>query len=394
MAQARVPLPAYTGPEANPHWNSVGSYAIFPQKSPLIVMTDQPTQLETPRAYFLDAITPNHAFFVRWHLTHHPLAVDLGSWRLRIEGHTHKPLALSMHDLLTRYPATSVVAVNQCSGNSRSLMQPRVAGSQWGHGAMGCARWTGVRVRDLLQAAGLKKGALQVQFAALDRGNGPVGFGSHRYLKSLPLEGDAYNDALIAYSMNDEPLPMLNGFPVRLVVPGYYSTYWVKALESLRVLEKPDDSFWMAKAYHIPDNPRGHTTPEAMAAGTQKMIPIHRMPVRSFLISPDGSSKLIAGMPVALRGIAFSGHAEIAKVEVSEDDGKTWQLTQLGESLGAYAFRIWRLMWTPRKAGSYTLQIRATDAKGNTQLDSPIWNAGGYLWNRIERQNFVVGGAA
>lgn len=386
-------MPPYTGPGSNPHWNSVGPLVSFPQKSPLIRMTDQPVQLETPRHFFVDAITPNHAFFVRWHLTHHPTQVDLSQWRLQIDGHIERKLSLSMFDLLTKFPATSVTAVNQCSGNSRSLMQPRVPGAQWGHGAMGCAVWTGVRVSDVLKTVGLKPGALQVQFAALDRGNGPVGSGSHRFLKSLDIAGDAMQEALLAYAMNGEPLPMLHGFPVRLIVPGYFSTYWVKSLEALHVLNQQDTNFWMAKAYHIPKNPRGHTTPQEAQAGTLQWTPIHRMPVRSFLVSPDGTNKLVAGMPVTLRGIAFSGHGGIKRVEISADQGKSWVPTTLGADLGPHAFRTWSFSWNPSSPGDYTLMVRATDTQGNTQPDTPVWNPGGYLWDRTERQSYTVGNA-
>lgn len=376
-----------------PAWNFLGPLVSFPQKSPLIVLTDQPTQLETPRWFFTDAITPNHAFFVRWHLTHHPLSVDLSTWRLAVDGHVDKPLSLSMKDLL-RLPASEVIAVNQCSGNSRSLMQPRVPGSQWGHGAMGCARWTGVRVRDLLHLARPKAGALQVLFSALDRGNGPIGKGSHRYLKSLPLDGDALQDALLAYSMNHEPLPLLHGFPLRLVVPGFFSTYWVKALEGLHILSTPDTNFWTAQAYKIPATPRASTTPDEVQKGRLTWQAIGRMPVRSFLIRPDGSSPLIEKMPVTLQGIAFSGHAAPTRVEISDDGGNTWSPAKLGDDHGPYAFRTWTMSWCPPKAGEYTLLVRATDAKGERQTEEATWNPGGYMWNRIESQRFTVGGAA
>lgn len=388
------PLPPYTGPEANPYWNAVGPLVTYPQKSPLIRMTDHPVQLETPRHFFEHAITPNHAFFVRWHLTHHSHDVDLSTWRLAIDGHVLRKLSLSMHDLLTRFPLSTVTAVNQCSGNSRSFLQPRIPGSQWGHGAMGCAVWTGVKLSDLLKAAGIKRGAVQAQFAALDRGNGPAGMGSHRFIKSLDIGGDGFQDALIAFGMNGEPLPLLNGFPVRLVVPGFFSTYWVKSLEAIHVLDKHDTNFWMTKAYKVPQTPRAHTSPEEVAAGKVKWGKIGRMPVRSFLISPDGQGKLLAGMPVTLRGIAFSGEGGIKQVEISADQGKTWQAAKLGEDLGTYAFRTWSMSWRPEKAGEYNVMVRATDTQGNQQPDAPVWNPGGYMWNRIERQAFTVGGAA
>jgi hypothetical protein len=259
---------------------------------------------------------------------------------------------------------------------------------------MGNALWTGVKLRDILNAAGVKNGSVEVQFQGLDTGKGPEGFGSNKFMKSLSLDNPVLDDCVVAYSMNGEPLPMLNGFPVRLVVPGFFATYWMKSLTWIRLLDKPDENFWMKTAYRIPDTPRGTTTPEEVQAGKVKTLPINRMPVRSFLISPDGSKKIPAGFPVTLRGIAFSGAGRVVKVEVSEDSARSWRTAKLGEDYGAYSFRTWETAWTPSRPGTYQVAVRATDEKGNMQPDEPVWNPGGYLWNRTERQEFVVGSAA
>lgn len=387
-------MPSFTGPGANPYWNSVGPIGTYPQKLPLIVLADRPVQLETPREFFNSAITPNSAFYVRWHLDEIPSSVDLSEWRLRVEGNVERPLTLAMPDLLSKYKPVSVTAVNQCSGNSRSYFQPRVPGGQWGNGAMGNAVWTGVKLRELLDSAGVKKDSVMAQFQGLDRGKGPEGLGSHAFLKSLELSNPVIEECVLAYAMNDEPLPMLNGFPVRLVVPGYFATYWVKALSWIRVLEKPDENFWMKTGYRIPDTPHGTTTPADVKAGKVKMVPINRMPVRSFIVSPDGSSKIPAMLPVSVGGIAFSGEGRVVKVEVSLDDGKNWREAHLGLDLGPYSFRTWDHHWIPERPGRYTLAARATDEKGNVQTDEGVWNPGGYLWNKIERQEILVGTAA
>ena len=177
------------------------------------------------------------------------------------------------------------------------------------------------------------------------------------------------------------------------MVPGYFATYWTKCLTWIRVLDAPDDNFWMKTGYRVPDTPRGNTTPEDVKAGTVKTVPIERFPVRSFLISPDGSSKIPVGMTVALRGIACSGFGGVKRVEVSDDGGKSWMAATLGEDHGAYSFRTWEAAWTAKSPGRYTLAVRATDEKNNTQPDEAVWNPGGYLWNRIERQEIVVGNA-
>ena len=388
------PIETFTGPGPNPHWNSVGAYVSEPQKAPLILLTDRPVQLETPRNYFRAAFTPNEAFYVRWHLAEIPNSVNLAAWKLKIEGNVSKPLALSLSELMEKFKAVSIAAVNQCSGNSRSRFQPRVPGGQWGNGAMGNAMWTGVRLRELLDAAGVKSGSMQVQFQGLDTGAGPKGLGSNAFLKSLEPANPVLDESVVAYLMNGEPLPVLNGFPVRLVVPGYFATYWMKSLTWIRVLDAADENFWMKTAYRVPDTPRGNTTPEEMRAGGVKTIPIARMPVRSFLISPDGSSKIPAGLSVTLSGIAFSGYGRIAKVEVSEDGTKTWKEARLGEDHGPYSFRTWESSWTPKTPGRYTVAVRATDEKGNVQPDETVWNPGGYLWNKIETQEIVAGKAS
>ncbi|MGC9163556.1 MAG: molybdopterin-dependent oxidoreductase [Thiomonas sp.] len=390
--QAETPLEPFTGPGPNPYWNSVGPFVTYPQKLPLIRLTDRPIQLETPRRYFRTAITPNEAFYVRYHLPEIPNAVDLASWRLTLEGNFEHPLQLSLEQLRREFKPVTIAAVNQCSGNSRSRLQPRVPGGQWGNGAMGNAQWTGVRLIDVLKRAGVKSGTVQIQFEGLDHGPGPEGKGSNRFLKSWNLDEPVLKLAVIAYLMNGEPLPMLNGFPVRLVMPGKFATYWTKHLSFIRALTEPDTNFWMKPAYQIPDTPNGSTTPEDLKAGKVKLVPIGHvnMPVRSFIVDPDGAAPLLPGVPAVIRGVAFSGHGAVTKVEVSVDDGRTWRPARLGPNLGPYSFREYSLPWTPTAAGKYTLAVRATDAKGNVQPDTGVWNPGGYLWNKIERQEVLV----
>ncbi len=386
-------LPTFTGPGENPYWTSVGPVATYPQKYPLVLLTDRPVQLETPRHYFQTAFTPNGAFYVRWHLDEIPNTVDLAEWRLEVTGNVEQPVRLPLNAIVSKMPRISIAAVNQCSGNSRSRFQPRVPGGQWGNGAMGNAIWTGASLREVLDAAKVKPGSAAVQFQGMDRGKGPEGLGSHEFLKSLELTDPVLEECILAYEMNGEPLPMLNGFPLRLVVPGYFATYWVKALTTIRVLEKPDENFWMKTGYRVPDTPRGNTTPEEVKAGSVKTVPISRMPVRSFLITPEEDAKIPMGMSVMLRGIAFSGHGGVTRVEISDDDAKSWAPARLGEDYGPYSFRTWEYSWKPQRAGMHVLAVRATDAKGNVQPDEPVWNPGGYLWNRIERQQIMVGAA-
>jgi DMSO/TMAO reductase YedYZ molybdopterin-dependent catalytic subunit len=393
--QGTTPLPSFTGPGVNPYWNGVNPFVTYPQKLPLLRVTDRAVQLETPRPYFLSPFTPNAAFYVRYHLELIPNAIDLRTWRLSVEGNVERPLQVAFDDLVKTFRPISVAAVNQCSGNSRSRFQPRVPGAQWGNGAMGNALWTGVRLKELLAAARIRPGTVQLQFQGLDRGPGPEGKGADVVMKSLDLADPALDEAVVAYLMNGEPLPMLNGFPVRLIVPGKFGVYWTKHLTWIRALTREDANYWMATAYRIPDTPRGNTTPADAAGGALRTVPIGhvRMPVRSFIVVPDGSSKLLPGLPVRVQGIAFSGQGPVVKVEFSEDDGRNWVGATLGSDHGPYSFRAWEHTWTPPRPGRHVLAVRATDRTGDVQPDAPVWNPGGYLWNRVERQPLVVGAA-
>lgn len=351
-------------------------YMRFPEKVAMRVVNDRAPCLETPWRYYREDLTPNEAFYVRWHLESIPTTVDLRNWRLKLGGHVGKPLELSMADL-KRMKTTSLVAVNQCSGNSRSRSRPRVPGGQWGNGAMGNARWTGVRLRDLLNRAGVKAGAKQVTFDGLDEGPLPS---VPDFVKALDVAYALEPDLLVAYEMNGRPLPLLNGFPARLVVPGWYATYWVKALTEITVLPHPFTGYWMAKAYKIPANRAGSESPEHHA---EKTVPINRMVVRSFFVRPEAEERLPADRPYALEGIAFDDGHGIKQVQVSTDGGATWSDARLDADLGKYSFRRWRADWTPGR-GEQRLQVRAVNGAGESQPARPIWNKGGYMQNVVE----------
>jgi sulfite dehydrogenase (cytochrome) subunit A len=348
----------------------------FPQKRPLIVLTPRPPQLETPMPVFDQGVyTPNDAFYVRWHLANIPTSVNASTHRIAVGGAVRQPLSLSLDDL-AKMPTVDIVAVNQCSGNSRGLFSPRVPGGQWDNGAMGNARWTGVRLRDILDRAGLAASAKQVQFDGLDE---PVIPTTPDFKKSLDIDVARGDDVIVAYLMNGEPMPLLNGYPVRLVVAGWYATYWVKMLSGITVLDHVDDNFWMKTAYRIPDTPHASVAPGSTGFAT---IPINKMDVRSFITSVADGASLNAGT-VTLRGIAFDGGSGIRRVEVSTDGGTTWRDAVLEQDYGKYSFRRWNARWDAR-SGSYTLAVRATANDGSVQTSSPIWNPSGYMLNTIE----------
>ena len=356
----------------------------YPEKTDLILLTSRPPQLETPMHYFKSVITPNDAFYVRYHIPP-PTHVDLNTWRLKIGGHVRQPLSLSMEDLRGRFTAQKVIAVNQCSGNSRGLFSPRVMGGQWGNGAMGNASWTGVSLRDLLDKAGLKEGAVDVSFNGLDQ---PVLPTTPDLVKSLPLDHIQNRpEVLIAYEMNGQPIPMLNGFPARLVVPGWYGTYWVKNLSDITVHDQKFQGFWMRIAYRIPDNACACVPPGSMPSAT---VPINRLDVRSFIISPAEGASIQARRPTTIQGIAFDGGYGISDVTISSSGGKTWQSAKLAPEIGRYSFRQWTLEWTPPRSGTYTLMARATNRIGQSQPMNPKWNPAGFMRNVVERVSVRV----
>jgi sulfite dehydrogenase len=349
----------------------------YPQKRPMIGLTSRPPQLETPFSVFNEnVITPNDAFFVRYHLANVPLTIDPDKFSLEIKGKVERPVKLSLADI-KKMPAVELVAVNQCSGNSRGFFNPRVAGGQLGNGAMGNARWKGVPLKTLLDKAGIQGGAKQVVFDGMD---GPVSDKTPDFAKALDVDHARDGEVLLAYAMNGRDLPVLNGFPLRLVVPGYYGTYWVKHLNEITVIDNVFDNFWMKTAYRIPDNDCNCVEPGTAPNAT---IPINRFTVRSFITNVVDGAKVKAGRDTLLKGIAFDDGKGIKEVAVSVDGGKIWTSAKLGKDIGKYSFREWQ-MSVRLAAGAHELKVRATSNAGQVQPLEPRWNPAGYLRNVVE----------
>ncbi|MDE3012381.1 MAG: molybdopterin-dependent oxidoreductase, partial [Pseudomonadota bacterium] len=346
---------------------------------PLIVLTARPPQLETPFEVFNQGLfTPNDAFFVRYHLSGIPTHIDPTDFRLSVDGSVERTLELSLADLARDFPQVELVAVNQCSGNSRGFFNPRANGGQLGNGAMGNARWKGVPLKAVLDAAGVRGSARQVAFDGLDE---PIKENGGDFVKALDIDHARDGEVMLAWEMNGEALPMLNGYPLRLVVPGYYGTYWVKHLSSISVLDQVHDGYWMKSAYRIPDNDCHCVAPGAQAAAT---LPIGRLNIRSFITSLADGARIPSGRATTVRGIAFdSGHG-LEEVALSSDLGQSWQPARLGEDLGRYSFREWRLEFTPPAPGRYQLRVRARNRIGEFQPATATWNAPGYMRNVIE----------
>jgi sulfite dehydrogenase (cytochrome) subunit A len=362
-----------------PFVNGKRNVVAFPEKRPMIVLTTRPPQLETPFEVFNESvITPNDAFFVRYHNAGIPTSIDGDKLVIKIGGNAAgKPFELTLPDLRSQFKSIEYVAVNQCSGNSRGMFSPRVTGGQLYNGAMGNARWVGVPLKDVLARAELKNTAKQVTFNGLDT----AVFGGGDFVKSLDVSHALDGEVMLAYQMNGADIPMLNGYPVKLIVPGYYGTYWVKHLSEIEVVDQTYEGFWMKPAYRVPDNDCACIEPGTTPAATR---PIGRFNVRSFITSVQDGAQLRAGQQAVVRGIAFDGGQGIREVAFSTDGGQTWRGARLGSDLGRYSFREFTFAFTPDK-GSYDLRVRAWNRTGQSQPMEALWQPAGYMRNVVER---------
>ena len=352
----------------------------FPQKREMILLRTRPPLLETPFEVFDKGVfTPNDQFFVRWHLSVIPTSIDVNTFRLRVDGHVRKPIEFTLKEILKEFDPLELAAVNQCSGNGRAFFSPRVPGGEWGNGAMGNALWTGVTLKALLERVGVLPGAVQVRFNGLDYGEVPE---TPVFMKSLAIDQAMAGQVMVAYGMNGSQLPMLNGFPLRLVVPGWYSTYWVKMLSHIEVLDKPDENFWMRTAYLIPDTPGATMTPGEKHV---KMVAINRMVPRSFVTNLRNNAPIHVGVQTDVRGIAFGGDAALKEVVFSADGGTSWGTAILGKDHGRYSFRQWHTSFVPRHVGTYALMAKATNSNDLAQPTRPGWNAGGFMRSVVEQ---------
>jgi DMSO/TMAO reductase YedYZ molybdopterin-dependent catalytic subunit len=378
-AQTMTELPLPGGPGARPITSA------FPQKGPMILQRTRPPLLETPFEVFDKGVfTPNDQFYVRWHWAVIPTDIDVGKFSLTVHGHVNQTSSLSLNDIVHELPSVQLSALNQCSGNSRGFFQPRVPGGEWANGAMGNALWTGVRLKDVLDRAGVKPGAVQVRFRGLDE---PVVAEAPHFMKSLDIDHARDGEVMIAYAMNGEQLPLVNGFPLRLVVPGWYATYWVKMLNDIEVLNQPDANYWTKVAYTIPDTPHASIKP---GETNVKMVPINRMVPRSFITNIPSGQKVKAAVPTGLRGIAFGGDCGVASVDYSIDRGQSWRQAQLGKDEGKYGFRQWQTQLTLAAPGSYTVLVRCTNSNGVAQPATANWNPAGFMRNVVESIDMIA----
>lgn len=349
----------------------------LPGKKPLIQLSDRPPNYEAPIEYLRTPITPNDQFYVRYHLSDIP-EVKAEGYKIAVGGDgANTPAEITLDDL-KKMPAVEVVAVNQCSGNRRGLSQPHVQGVEWGYGAMGCARWKGARLKDILDKVGLKKEAIEIAFNGAD---GPTVSATPDFIKSIPVWKAIDESTIVAYEMNGQPLPHFNGFPARIIVPGWTGTYWMKHVIAINALTKPQGGFWMNPAYRVPIGKFplvARFTSQEYAPNT----PITEMVVNSLITSHRDGDNVKPGK-IAVSGMAWDGGYGISSVQVSTDGGKTWVKAALGQDLGPYALRPWSFD-LEAKRGKNSVMVNATNKVGQTQTSALIFNPAGYHNNVMQ----------
>jgi DMSO/TMAO reductase YedYZ molybdopterin-dependent catalytic subunit len=349
----------------------------LPGKKPLIRLAYRPPNYESPLDYFRTPITPSDEFFVRYHLSDIP-EINVANYKITVGGEGANGQSELTLDDLKKLPAQEIVAVNQCSGNRRGLSNPHVAGVEWGYGAMGCARWKGVRLKDVLNLVGLKPEAIEIAFNGAD---GPAFDKTPDFVKSVPVWRAVDDSTLIAYEMNGAPLPHFNGFPARLIVPGWTGTYWMKHLISITALTKPLNVFWMNPAYRIPVG-MFPMVARFISQENATTTPITEIVINSLITSHADGASVKAGN-VSVSGLAWDGGYGVTRVDGSTDGGKTWSSATLGDDLGRYAFRPWTFQLNASH-GKNTVMVNATNKIGQTQAATLLFNGAGYHNNVMQ----------
>lgn len=365
-------------------WANAAARAENPTSAsgPLITRVTRPFDAETPVREFTTWLTPNERLFIRSHFgPPHPDAIDPTVWRLKVGGKVGQQLNLSLEEL-KQFEVVTVTSVLQCSGNGRAFHRPKVPGVQWGRGAVGNVQWTGVRLNDVLAKAELKSQAKHVQFLGADR---PVLASVPLFVRSIPVEKALHPDTLLAFEMNGRPLPLLHGAPLRVITPGWMAESCIKWLTEITGQVGEATGYYMQQAYRVPVTTVGQDSglPEP------RMLPVEEMPVKSLLTAPGEGDTVKVG-PVLIQGVAWTGEARIAKVEVSVDEGKTWEAARLVGEEYPYAWRQWQFVWNSKNAGTATVLCRATDSRGETQPEKTPWNPSGFLWNGWDRVTLTV----
>lgn len=353
---------------------------VFAGKEKMIVLSSKPIVLEMPSEGFEHFITPNDLFFVRNNIGQP--AIDIQKWSLSIDGEVKNPLHLTINDL-KKFEEVEAIVTLECYGNSRGFFEPKASGNQWKKGGVSTAKWKGIRLKDVLEKTNIPDKAKHIIFDGADEPFVPT---APDFKRSIPIEKAMSPETLLVYEMNGAPLPVYHGYPLRVLVPGWGGSCSVKWLVNIHVSEKEFDGFYMVDKYRTPVNPVKPGT----KVSPKDMRVLTDLDVKSIIFSPSNGVKLSMG-EVVIKGYAWTGDAEIKRVDVSSDYGRTWQKAKIVKKSGRYAWNLWEYRWKVTKPGSYLLMCRATDSKGRAQPFSPYWNQDGYLFNAVDKVWVDVG---
>ncbi|MCB4823739.1 sulfite oxidase [Roseicella aerolata] len=359
-------------------------------KAPLIILGERPLVAETPEHLLDDEVTPADKFFIRMNgQIPEPFPGDPKAWKLRIDGEVNAPLELTLGEMEQRFPLVTRRLQMECGGNGRAAFSPETRGNQWGNGAISCAEWTGVRLRDLLQAAGMKEGAKHTgHFGADPHLSGDPN--RQAISRGMRIEKALEEDTLVALRMNGQPIPHLHGAPVRLLVPGWPGSLSQKWLTRITVLDRPHTGAGMGgTSYRMPVRP---IVPGSRNDG-RDFADMESMPVRSILTNVAHGTRLPAGTrSLDVRGFAWAGDQTVRAVHVSTDYGATWQEALVAAPANRHAWQRWTASLALPADGYYEVWYRATDSEGRMQPHAAgNWNPQGYGANPLSRIAVLVG---
>jgi DMSO/TMAO reductase YedYZ molybdopterin-dependent catalytic subunit len=352
-----------------------------PLKTAMAILSRRPEDFETPLDAFQSYLTPLDRFFVRSH--HYTPRVDLNEWKLEVGGRVGKPMAFTMEEL-RKLPRVELVSVLECAGNGRGFYEPSMPGLQWKHGAVGNARWAGVRLADVFKAAGgVRPGTIEILFDGADV---PVAT-QPKFVRTIPLKKALEPGTLLAYEMNGQPLPASHGFPLRAVVPGWAGDCWMKWVTRIEARDTEFEGFYMKTAYRHP----GHGVRPGTPVDPAKMEPVTRLRVKSVIATPAEGSVVEPGQPLTVRGVAWSDGSPVLGVDVSTNGGRSWRPALFSRESEPFGWRLWSHRFTTPQTGFITLMARARTAQDIQPL-APEWNPSGYGWNVVHAVGVSVGG--
>ena len=336
-----------------------------PESMGLVTIEEEPIIGETPQATLQSWLTPNPLFYIR---NHYSIPECDSHWELVLGGHVENTISFSQKDFRS-FPIQTLPITLECAGNNRSDLEPQVPGNPFQNGAVSTAIWAGVPLRYLLERTGIREGAVEVLFEGFDSGQPDPSEETQPYLRSLPIDVAMHPDTLLAYEMNGEPLSREHGYPLRLIVPGWYGMASVKWLRKISVLQESFEGFFQKDRYIVESD-------------DGEAVPVAKIHVKSLISWPEPGAHMPSQTHM-ITGMAWSGFAHIARVEISDDGGETWSDAALVGPRYRYSWQQWTFAWSPESAGHYTLVARATDEDGNTQPLETRWNSLGYIINGV-----------